>query len=140
MSSTDLNDFNRTLIEEFRANDGTVTGVFAGAPMVLVTHTGAKTGQQRTTPLVHTRDGDRVVIIASMGGAPTNPAWFHNIKAHPRVTVELPTESFEADAEILTEGPERDRLYAQQAALMPNFTEYQQKTDRVIPVLALTRV
>jgi deazaflavin-dependent oxidoreductase (nitroreductase family) len=140
MSSTDLNDFNHTLIEEFRANDGKVAGVFAGAPMVLITHTGAKSGQERTTPLVHTRDGDRVVIIASMGGAPTNPAWFHNIKAHPHVTVELPNETFEADAEILTEGPERDRLYAQQAALMPNFTEYQEKTDRVIPVVALTRV
>jgi deazaflavin-dependent oxidoreductase (nitroreductase family) len=140
MSSTDLNDFNRTVIEEFRTNDGEVTGVFAGAPMVLITHTGAKSGRQRTTPLVHTRDGDRVVIIASKGGAPTNPAWLHNIKAHPHVTVELPTETFEAEAEILTDGPERDRLFAQQAALMPNFSEYQEKTDRVIPVVALTRV
>ncbi|MGQ0832016.1 MAG: nitroreductase family deazaflavin-dependent oxidoreductase [Microthrixaceae bacterium] len=139
MSDTALNDFNQGIIDEFRASGGTVTGIFEGAPMVLITHTGAKTGQRRTTPLVHTIDGDRVVIIASMGGAPTHPAWFHNIKANPRVTVELGTETFEADATIYEDGPEHDRLYAQQAALMPNFAEYQAKTERVIPVVALTR-
>ncbi len=140
MSATDLNDFNKGIIDEFRERGGTVTGVFEGAPMVLITHTGAKSGERRTTPLVHTIDGDRVIIIASMGGAPTHPAWFHNIKANPRVTVELGTETFEADAEIFDAGPERDRLFAQQAALMPNFADYQEKTDRVIPVVALTRV
>ena len=140
MSSAAFNDFNRGIIEEFRARGGTVTGVFEGAPMVLITHTGARSGERRTTPLVHTIDGNRVVIIASMGGAPTHPAWFHNIKTNPRVTVELGTEAFEADAEIYEDGPEHDRLFARQAALMPNFAEYQAKTDRVIPVVALTRV
>jgi deazaflavin-dependent oxidoreductase (nitroreductase family) len=134
------NDFNRQIIDEFRANHGVVTGPFEGAPMILLTHIGAKSGERRTTPLVHTRDGDRYVVIASMGGAPKSPAWFHNIKANPRITVEVGDETFEADAEILTEGPERQRLFDAQAALMPNFKEYQEKTTRVIPVVVLTRV
>jgi deazaflavin-dependent oxidoreductase (nitroreductase family) len=136
----DLNDFNRQLIEEFRANDGKVTGVFADAPLVIITTTGAKSGQPRTIPLVHTRDGDRVVIIASKGGAPTHPDWFHNIKANPEVTVELPGETFRARAVVYTEGPERDRLYRAQADLMPNFDEYAANTERVIPVVALERI
>lgn len=140
MSNIDFNEFNRGIVQEFRDNDGKVGGPFEGAPMVLVTHTGAKSGQERTTPLVHSTDADRVIIIASMGGAPSNPAWFHNIVANPQVTVELGSDSFEATAEILTEGVERQRLFDQQAALMPNFAEYQDKTDRVIPVVALTRV
>jgi deazaflavin-dependent oxidoreductase (nitroreductase family) len=140
MSKIDFNAFNAGIVEEFRANDGKVTGMFEGAPMVLVTHTGAKSGELRTTPLVHTIDGDRVIIIASMGGAPTNPAWFHNIKANPKVTVELGDETFEAEAEVLTEGAERQRLFDQQAELMPNFKQYQEKTDRVIPVVTLTRI
>ena len=139
MSDTDFNEFNKGIVDEFRANDGVVGGPFEGAPMMLVTHKGAKTGTERTTPLVHTKDGDNVVIIASMGGAPTHPAWYHNIKANPQVGVEIGTESYAADAEILTEGPERQRLFDQQAALMPNFAEYQEKTDRVIPVVVLTR-
>jgi deazaflavin-dependent oxidoreductase (nitroreductase family) len=136
----DLNDFNKNLIEEFRANDGKVTGVFADAPLVVITTTGAKSGQPRTIPLVHTRDGDRVVIIASKGGAPTHPDWYFNIKANPEVTVELPGETFRARAVVYTEGPERDRLYRAQADLMPNFDEYAAATDRVIPVVALERI
>jgi deazaflavin-dependent oxidoreductase (nitroreductase family) len=139
MSAIDFNEFNKGIIDEFRANGGVVTGVFAGAPMILITHKGAKSGVERTSPLVYTRDGDRVVIIASMGGAPKSPAWFHNIKANPQVGVEIGTESYAANAEVLTEGPERQRLYDQQAALMPNFKEYQEKTDRVIPVVVLTK-
>lgn len=134
----DFNDVNQKIIEEFHANHGVVGGPFAGAPMILITHTGAKSGEQRTTPLVHTRDGDRYVIIASMAGAPTNPAWYHNIKANPRVTVEVGDETFDTEVEILTEGPERQCLYDQQAELMPNFKEYQENTTRVIPVIALT--
>jgi deazaflavin-dependent oxidoreductase (nitroreductase family) len=107
--------------------------------MILVTHKGAKTGQERTTPLVHTRDGDRYVVVASKGGAPTNPAWFHNIKANPRVTVEVGDERFDADAEIYEDGPERRRLFDQQADQMPGFSDYEQKASRVIPVVALTR-
>src|SRR5438045_9696509 len=107
MSDAGMKDFNAGIINEFRANKGVVGGPFEGAPMILVTHTGAKSGVERTTPLVYSRDGDRVVIIASMGGAPKSPAWFHNIAAHPRVTVEVGTERYEADAQVLIAGPER---------------------------------
>jgi deazaflavin-dependent oxidoreductase (nitroreductase family) len=136
----ELNDFNRKVIDEFRANDGVVTGPFAGAPMVLLTTTGAKTGKARVIPLVHTRDGDRVVVIASKGGAPAHPHWYLNVLAHPEVTVELPGETFRARAIALTDGPEHDRLYGAQADLMPNFDEYQSKTDRTIPVVVLERI
>jgi deazaflavin-dependent oxidoreductase (nitroreductase family) len=139
MSDIDFHAFNRGIVDEFRANHGVVGGPFAGAPMILVTHKGAKSGVERTSPLVYTRDGDDVVIIASMGGAPKHPAWFHNIKATPLVAVEIGDDAFTANAEILTDGPERQRLYDQQAALMPNFAEYQEKTDRVIPVVVLRR-
>ena len=135
----DMNEFNRNVIAEFRANDGKVTGPFAGAPLVLITTTGAKSGQRRTTPLVYTRDGDRVVIIASKGGAPEHPAWFHNLRANPEVTVELPGDTFTARA-VITEGDERDRLFRAQADAMPNFDEYAEKTTRTIPVVALERV
>lgn len=139
MSDPGVNNFNKGIIEEFRANAGVVGGVFAGAPMILVTHTGAKSGTERTTPLVHSRDGDRVVVIASMGGAPNNPQWFHNIKATPKVRVEIGTESYDATAEVLTGGTERQRLFDHQAELMPNFKQYQENTTRVIPVVVLTR-
>ena len=132
------NEFNRKIIEEFRANGGKVGGMFEGAPMLLLTSTGAKSGQPRTTPLVYTRDGERIVVIASMAGAPTNPAWYHNLAANPRATVEIGSEAFAVDA-VITTGAERDRLFEQQAALMPNFGEYQAKTTRVIPVVALER-
>jgi deazaflavin-dependent oxidoreductase (nitroreductase family) len=133
------NDFNQSLIEEFRANDGKVTGVFAGRPLLLLTTTGAKSGQPRVSPLVYTTDGDRIVIIASKGGAPTNPDWYHNVLANPVVTVELPGETFQARATVI-EGAERTRLYDAQAALMPGFAEYQQKTTRQIPVIVLERI
>ena len=84
---SDWNDFNRKVIDEFRANGGTVTVQFAGAPMILVTHTGAKSGKEYTTPLVHTTDGDRYVIIASKGGAPEDPQWYRNMLANPDVVV-----------------------------------------------------
>ena len=140
MSNIDFNDFNKGIVDEFRANGGVMGGPFDGAPMILITHTGAKSGVERTSPLVYSKDGSDIVIIASMGGAPTSPAWFHNIKANPQVGVEIGTESYTASAAILTEGPERQRLFDQQAELMPNFKEYQEKTDRVIPVVVLTRV
>ena len=134
----DVNDFNRNLIDEFRANKGKVTGPFEGAPLLLLTTTGAKSGATRINPVVFTRDGDRLVIIASKGGAPRSPDWYHNLVAHPTVKVELPDETFEAKASV-AEGEERERLYAAQAAMMPAFTEYQQKTDRQIPVVLLER-
>ena len=137
--NNDFNAFNQALIDEFRANAGQVTGMFAGAPLVLITTTGAKSGKKRTTPIVYTTDGDNVVIIASKGGAPTSPDWFHNLVANPDVTVELATEKFEARARVAEE-PERERLYRAQAALMPNFAEYEKATTRKIPVVVLERV
>jgi deazaflavin-dependent oxidoreductase (nitroreductase family) len=136
---SDVNDFNRRLIEEFRANEGKVTGMFANLPVLLITTKGAKSGQQRTTPLVYSRDGDRIVIIASMGGAPKHPSWFHNLSANPEVTLEIGAEKFQARASV-PQGAERDRLFKQQADLMPNFNEYQQKTTRRIPVVVLERI
>ncbi len=134
----EINDFNSRIIEEFRANGGETFGPFKGRNLLLLTTTGAKSGEQRTTPLVYSRDGDRLVIIASMGGAPKHPAWFHNITANPEVTLEVGTEKFSARASV-AEGAERDRLYAQQAAEMPAFNEYQEKTTRRIPVVVLQR-
>lgn len=131
-----MHDFNQSLISEFRANDGRVTGPFAGSPLLLLTTVGARSGESRTTPLVHTRDGDRYVIIASKGGAPTNPSWYHNLLANPRATVEVGAERFDVIASV-AEGAERDRLFASQAAQMPNFAEYQRKTRRRIPVVVL---
>ena len=134
-----MDDFNARIVEEFRANGGKVGKPFEGAPMILVTTTGARSGNQRTSPLVHTRDGDRYVIIASYAGAPKHPAWYHNIVANPEVTVEVGTEKFQARASTV-EGEERQRLYDAQAALMPNFEEYQEKTTRQIPVVVLERI
>ena len=131
-------DFNRQIIEEFRANGGETSGAFKGRPLLLLTTTGAKSGQQHTTPLVYTKDGERVVIIASMGGAPKNPAWFLNVRANPDVTLEIGREKFEAKASI-AEGAERERLYDAQAAQMPAFNDYKQKTTREIPVVVLER-
>jgi deazaflavin-dependent oxidoreductase (nitroreductase family) len=131
-----VSDFNTQLIEEFRANGGKVNGMFANAPLLLLTSTGAKSGQPRTAPLAYTRDGDAYVIIASKGGAPTNPDWYHNVKANPTVTVEVGTASFEARAEEVT-GAERDRLYAKMVELLPGFAEYERKTTRTIPVFIL---
>jgi deazaflavin-dependent oxidoreductase (nitroreductase family) len=131
-------DFNTQVIEEFRANDGRVGGMFEGAPMLLLTHTGRKSGTKYTTPLVHTRDGDDYVIIASKGGADTHPVWYLNLQADPHVHVEVGNDAFDAVATIHADGAERERLYAAQAALMPNFKEYEQNTERVIPVVVLT--
>lgn len=134
----EMNDWNRKIIEEFHANGGKVGGPFEGAPLLLLTTTGAKSGERRTTPLVYMPEGDHMVIFASKAGAPTNPDWYHNLIAHPQVTVEAGTETFNAVAVVIT-GEERDRLYAQQAARNPGFAEYQTKTTRKIPVIALER-
>ncbi len=131
-------DRNRAIIEEFRANTGKVGGHFEGAPVLLLTSTGAKTGRSHTTPIMYLPDGDRLLVFASKGGAPRHPDWYHNLKANPRVTVEVGAESYEAEATQL-EGEERDRLYAEQARRYPNFGEYQEKTSRTIPVIALRR-
>ncbi|WP_249020984.1 nitroreductase family deazaflavin-dependent oxidoreductase [Conexibacter sp. S30A1] len=130
-------DFNTQVINEFRENGGRVGGPFDGAPLLLLHHRGAKSGTERVTPLVYLADGERHLIFASKGGAPENPAWFHNLKAHPDTTIEVGTETIAVTATELT-GEERDRLYERQASLMPNFREYQEQTSRKIPVVALT--
>ncbi len=133
------NDFNQRIIAEFRANGGKVGDPFANTPLILLTTIGAKSGEPRIAPLAHTTDGDRIVIIASKAGAPTNPDWYHNLVANPEVTVEVGTEKFQAHATVV-EGEERTRLYDQMAAQMPGFAKYQQETTRVIPVVVLERI
>ena len=133
-----MSDWNTQIIDEFRANEGRVGGQFAGAPMILVHHTGARTGTERVNPLVYFPDGDRMVIIASAGGAPKNPDWYHNLKAHPRTSVEVGAETFEVDVVEVT-GDERDRLWDRVVTAMPGFGDYQRNTARRIPLLALTR-
>ena len=128
------------LITDFRAHGGEVTsGPFAGRPVLLLTTTGAKSGQPRLAPVVYSRDGEQYVIVASKGGAPTHPAWYLNLLANPVVTVEVGGETFELRA-TATEGAERDRLYEQHAAHSPSFAEYQRRTTRIIPVVVLERV
>jgi deazaflavin-dependent oxidoreductase (nitroreductase family) len=134
-----MNQFNQDLIAEFRANGGKVTGRFAGRPLLLLTTTGAKSGQPRTMPLVYTKDGDNLVIIASKGGSDANPDWYHNLVANPEATIELPGEQFRVRARR-TAGEERRRLYDAQAALMPAFADYEQKTTREIPLFVLERI
>jgi deazaflavin-dependent oxidoreductase (nitroreductase family) len=131
-----MSDFNRKVIEEFRANDGKVGGPFEGAPVLLLTSTGAKSGELRTTPVVYQPDGDRMVIFASKAGAPENPAWFHNLRANPTATVEVGNDTVEVQA-VVTQGDERERLFSKQKQLMPQFADYEQKTTRQIPVVAL---
>src|SRR5512136_1414132 len=125
----DLNERNMAIIKEFRANAGKVGGPFAGRSLLLLHTIGAKSGQQRINPVAYTTDGDRLVIIASKGGAPTNPDWYYNIVANPLVTVEVGTEQFQVRATVAAE-PERTRLFNQMAAERPNFAEYQLKTTR----------
>jgi len=132
----DMEEFNRGVIEEFRANDGKVGGPFEGAPVLLLTTVGAKSRERRTTPVMYLPDGERMIIFASLGGAPNNPAWFHNLVANPSTTVEVGSDTVEVNA-VVTSGEERDRLFDQQAALYPQFADYAQKTTRQIPVVAL---
>ncbi|UBU12324.1 nitroreductase family deazaflavin-dependent oxidoreductase [Nonomuraea gerenzanensis] len=131
-------DFNQQIIEEFRANEGRVGGMFEGSPLVLLTTTGARSGRSVTTPVMYLADGERYVVIASNAGADHHPAWYHNLRATPEATVELGTERFEAKA-VFVEGAERDELYARMVAQAPGFAEYEAKTTRRIPVVALHR-
>lgn len=133
-----MTDWNTQIIEEFRANEGRVGGPFEGASMILVHHVGARSGTERVTPLVYFPDGERMAIVASAGGSPKHPDWYHNLKAHPRVAVEVGTETFPVDVVEVT-GEERADLWDRIVAAMPGFAEYQSKVTRQIPVLALTR-
>ena len=131
-----MNGFNKQIIEEFRANGGKVGGFFEGATLLLLHTVGAKSGLERVNPVVYLADGDRYVVVASKAGADTHPDWYHNIVANPEVTVEVGNETFQALASIATE-PERTELYEKMEAQHTGFTEYKNKTTRVIPVIIL---
>jgi deazaflavin-dependent oxidoreductase (nitroreductase family) len=137
--ANEVNDFNRRIIEEFRANRGKVGGNFEGAPMLLLHTTGAKTGVERVNPVVYQPDGDRYVIFGSKAGADTHPDWYHNLLAHPEATIEVGAQTVAVVAR-LAEGEERDRRWSRQKELMPAFADYERKTSRSIPVIVLEPV
>ncbi len=135
--STSPADFNTKIIDEFRANGGRVSGMFERTPLLLLHHTGAKSGQSRVNPVAYLSDGGRYVVFASKAGAPTNPGWYHNLKAHPNVKIEVGSDTIDVVASEAT-GEERERLYGKQAERAPQFAEYAKQTPRVIPVIVLT--
>jgi deazaflavin-dependent oxidoreductase (nitroreductase family) len=131
-----MNDWNAQIIAEFRKNRGKVGGQFEGAPVLLIHHKGARTQKVRVNPVMYLKDGDRYLVFASKGGSPTNPDWYHNLRAHPGdVQIEVGDKTIDVRAEEI-KGAERDILYAKQASLYPQFAEYQKNTKRVIPVVA----
>ncbi len=132
-------DFNSSTIDEFRANDGKVGGMFAGAPLLLLHSVGARSGKTRINPMMYLADGSRYIVFASKAGAPTNPDWYHNLVANPDAVIEVGSDTISVTATEVT-GVEHDDLYAKQAGLYPGFAGYQAKTSRVIPVIALTPV
>ncbi len=135
--STSPADFNAKIIEEFHANEGRVSGMFEGLPLLLLHHTGAKSGKSRINPLAYQGDDGRYVVFASKAGAPTNPDWYHNLMAHPQVTIEVGSDTITVVASE-AEGEERERLYRTQAERVPQFAEYEERAERVIPVIVLT--
>lgn len=135
---SEQNDFNRQLIEEFRANGGKVSGRLANTPLLLLTTTGARSGLPRITPLGYMPYGDRLLVVASNLGSPNHPDWYRNLVTHPQVTIEIGSETFEATA-VVIEGTERDRLWARAVASYPFLAEHQAKTTRQIPIVALVR-
>ena len=134
----DWHAFNRGVVGQFRANGGVGPGRWATQPLLLLTTTGARSGLSRTTPLLYSTDGNRLVVIASKGGEPSHSDWYHNLLAHPEATVEVGADTFPVRAEV-AQGTERRRLFDQQAAQMPFFAEYERTTPRTIPVVILTR-
>jgi deazaflavin-dependent oxidoreductase (nitroreductase family) len=135
----DINDLNQQIIDEFRANGGHVGGMFHRSRLLLLHTTGARTGRSRVNPLAYRRDGDRLVVFGSKGGAPTHPDWYHNLQANPRATVEVGNEQFDVAARVATDA-ERDRIWPQQKEEVPAFADYETKTDRAIPVVILEPV
>ncbi|MEV4517039.1 nitroreductase family deazaflavin-dependent oxidoreductase [Dactylosporangium sp. NPDC049525] len=131
-----MSDWNDKIIEEFRANDGRVGGNFEGAPLLLLHTVGARTGQERVHPMMYQQVDGGYAVFASKGGAPTNPDWYHNLLASPRVKAEIGTGTVELVARV-TEGEERDRIWTAQKAAYPGFADYESKTDRQIPVVLL---
>src|SRR5436189_2678203 len=136
---SDREDWNSNIIEEFRTNEGKVGGPFDGAPLLLLHTTGARSGEERINPMMYLADGDRLVVFASKGGAPTNPDWYHNLVANPDVEIEVGTERRKVRARV-AEGEEHDQLYAEQSRRYPQFAKYQEGTDRTIPVVILEPV
>ena len=136
---SEWNDRNQKIIDEFRANGGKVGGPFEGKTLLLLHTKGAKTQHERVNPVAYVRDGNRWVVIASKGGAPTNPNWYYNLVANPLITIEVGKEKFQARAAVAEE-PERTRLYNKMVEMMPGFDEYRRKTTRKIPVMVLTPV
>lgn len=136
--SSNPSDFNQQIIAEFRANGGKVGGQFADGRLLLLTTTGAKSGQPRTSPLGYAADDDRIIVIASYNGAPSHPAWYHNLVAHPEATVEVGSERFQVRATVI-EGEERERLWNRLAEQYSFLVEHQRKTTRQIPLVALER-
>jgi deazaflavin-dependent oxidoreductase (nitroreductase family) len=134
-----INAFNKSIIDEFRTNDGKVSGQFNGADLLLLTTTGAKSGQRRVSPLAYFRIDGRLIIIGSFAGAPISPAWVHNLRANPRAHVEVGTDVFDVTARELPPA-EREELFPKVTAAAPGFAEYQAKTSRVIPLFELQRV
>ena len=136
---SEVNDRNKSIIAEFRANEGRVGGGFAGKTLLLLHTKGAKSRRERINPVAYVQDDGRLVVIASKGGAPTNPDWYYNILADPMVSVEVGTDTFQARATVAEE-PERTRLYNKMVEMMPGFDDYRRKTTRKIPVIVLTPV
>ena len=132
----EADDWNKRIIEEFRANGGKVGGQFAGAPLLLLHTTGAKTGQTRVNPMMYLADGNDHVVFASKAGAPTNPDWYHNLVANPRASIEVGDQTFNVVARV-AEGETRERLWSRQKELYPGFADYEAKTTRQIPVVIL---
>lgn len=133
-----LLDFNRNIIQEFRANGGRCGGQFEGNPMILITMTGAKSGRSLTTPLSYFADGDDCIIFASAGGAPKHPNWYHNLVANPHIVIERGDEKYSAQA-VLTEGQDRTDAFNKMVEAMPRFGDYQANTSREIPIFRLVR-
>jgi len=131
-------DYNAQTIAEFRKNHGKVGGYFEGAPLLLFHSIGKRSGKTRVNPMMYLKDGERYLVFASKGGADTHPDWFLNLKAHPDVQIEVGDEKIDVHAEEI-KGPEHDTFYARQAKLYPGFAEYQRKTKRIIPVVALAK-
>jgi deazaflavin-dependent oxidoreductase (nitroreductase family) len=131
--------FNKSIVDEFRANAGTVGGPFEGATLLLLTSTGAKSGQPRLAPLAYLTIDQKMIIIGSKAGADTNPDWVHNLRANPRAHIEVGTEAYDVTARELP-ADERDEMYPKVVALAPGFGDYQSKTSRIIPLFELQRV
>lgn len=130
---------NKKIIDEFRANAGKVGGVYKGKTLLLLHTKGAKSGKERINPVIYVKDGERWIVIASKGGAPTHPDWYYNLLADPLVTIEVGTEKHQARASVVDE-PERSRLYDKMIEMMSSFDGYRKKTTRQIPVISLTAV